>query len=84
MFISQKEVSTVICCDFIEKFLLPVLVPFNGSNPHSIVVIDSASIHHVDKVVQLCWWPAVAPSLYSLNLNPIEPVVVCQNTVPTT
>ena len=39
--------------DFIEKCLLPVLMPFNGSNPRSIVVIGNASTHHIDKVVQL-------------------------------
>ena len=74
-------------CDFIENCLLPLLMPFNGSNPRSIVVIDNASIHHVEKVVQLVsgvgallWFLP----LYSPDLNPIEPAVVCPNTIPTT
>ena len=27
-------------------------MPFDGSNPHSVVIMDNASIHHVDKVIQ--------------------------------
>ena len=38
---------------FVEHNLLPILQPFNGSNARSIVVMDNASIHHVDKVVSL-------------------------------
>jgi len=36
--------------DFIDKCLFPCLMPFNGINPTSVVVMDNASIHHVDKV----------------------------------
>ena len=64
-----------------------MLMPFNGSNPGSIVVIDNASIHYSDKVIQLVsgvgallWFLP----LHSPDLNPIEPVVVCPNTIPTT
>ncbi len=66
-------------CDFIRKCLLPVLLPFNGSNPRSIIVIDNASIHHIDQVVQLIsgagallWFlPA-----YSPDLNPLKKLLV--------
>ena len=64
-------------CDFIDKCLLPILQPFNGSNPRSIVIIDNASIHHIDEVMQLIsgagallWF--LPP--YSPDLNPIEEV----------
>ena len=50
---------------------------FNGSNARSIVIIDNASIRHIDEVVQmvssvgaLLWF--LPP--YSPDLNPIEPV----------
>ena len=33
--------------------LLPHLKPFDGSNEHSIVVMDNASIHHVDGIVSM-------------------------------
>ena len=31
---------------------LAVLQPFNGSNARSVVIMDIASIHHVEKVVE--------------------------------
>ena len=33
---------------FIRKYLIPVLRPYNGINPLSIVILDNASIHHVE------------------------------------
>lgn len=38
---------------FVEHNLLPILQPFNRSNARSIVVMDNASIHHLDRVVSL-------------------------------
>ena len=32
---------------FVHTHLLPHLQPFNGENPHSIVVLDNAAIHHI-------------------------------------
>ena len=64
-------------CDFIERSVLPAMMPFDGVNPRSILIMDNASIHHVDwaqKLVDtagcLLWFlPA-----YSPELNPIEEV----------
>ena len=77
VYLAEGGVSGDTFCDFIEKCLLPVLMPFNGSNHRSIVVIDNASIHHIDEVVQLV--SSVGALLwflppYSPDLNPIEPV----------
>ena len=36
--------------EFVERSLLPHLMPFNDINPHSIVVLDNCSIHHVDLI----------------------------------
>ena len=77
VYLAEGGVNGDTFCDFIEKCLLPVLMPFNGSNPRSIVVIDNASIHHIDEVVQLV--SSVGALLwflppYSPDLNPIEPV----------
>ena len=35
-----------------EKFatLLPILQPFNYINPYSVVILDNASIHHVEEI----------------------------------
>ena len=37
----------------VQKYLLPHLMPFNGANPHSVVIMDNASIHHVNEVVEM-------------------------------
>ena len=50
-------------------------MPFNGKNPHSVVMIDNASIHHVDGIKDLI--TGVGALLvflppYSPDYNPIE------------
>ncbi len=35
---------------FVTHSLNPLLQPFDGVNPHSVVVLDNASIHHVNHV----------------------------------
>ena len=37
----------------VENSLLPNLMPFNGYNPMSIVIMDNCSIHHIDEVQDL-------------------------------
>ena len=61
--------------DFVLDALVPHLQPFNGSNSHSVVVLDNASIHHVPHVVStLQSTGALVQFLppYSPDLNPIE------------
>ena len=62
-------------CDFIERCLVPILQPFNGTNARSVVVMDNASIHHVDDVVTTIQATgAILRFLppYSLDYNPLE------------
>ena len=57
---SMKGVQDVYLCegsvngdrflDFVRRTLLPLLMPFNGLNDHSVVVLDNASIHHVASI----------------------------------
>ena len=35
----------------LQSALLPHLMPFNGVNPYSIVILENASIHHVQGIV---------------------------------
>lgn len=60
---------------FIQTHLLPHLLPFNGTNPHSVVILDNCSIHHIPEVVKsiedvgslVVFLPP-----YSPDFNPIE------------
>lgn len=53
-------------------------MPFNGINPRSIIVMDNASIHHVQNVMDLIEDQAQAKVIflppYSPDLNPVETV----------
>ena len=61
--------------DFVENELMPTLMPFDGYNPRSVVIMDNCSIHHIDEVTELIqqtgaivhWLPP-----YSPDYNPIE------------
>ena len=64
-----------VFCDFLECSLLPQLLPFNGTNPRSIVFLDNASIHHVSHAVSLIQSVGALVHFlppYSPDLNPIE------------
>ena len=59
---------------FVQSSLLPILQPFNNINIRSVVVLDNASIHHVDKVRDLIEGQADSRLIYlppySPDLNP--------------
>jgi len=63
--------------DFTQTHLLPQLMPYNGINMHTVVVLNNHSIHHDHEI-----WKAfedvdalvlVLPP-YSPDLNPIEEI----------
>ena len=61
--------------EFIQATLLPHLMTFNGTNPHSVVIMDNCSIHHINDVVQMInQIGALVHFLppYSPDYNPIE------------
>ena len=49
--IVRGSVNGDIFMDFIQRVLLPNLMPFNGTNPNSVVLLDNCSVHHVEGVV---------------------------------
>ena len=62
---------------FVHSQLLPHLKPlnFDGSNEHSIVVMDDATIHHVDGIVNMTEEVGAMVMFllpYSPDFNPIE------------
>ena len=77
VYIAEGSVNGETFLDFIRRCLIPVLVPFDGVSPNSIVVMDNASIHHVDSVVEtILSVGALVRFLppYSPDMNPIEEV----------
>ena len=60
--------------DFFCQCVLPIM-PFNGHNSNSIVVLDNASIHHVERLqdivtgvgAKLCYLPPYSPDLMPLE-----------------
>ena len=40
-------------CDYLGESVLPSMLPFDGVNPRSILVMDNPSIHHVNKVQEM-------------------------------
>ena len=62
---------------FIRRSLLNIIQPFNGSNPKSVVILDNASIHHIDAVLDMIIATGALVRFlppYSPDLNPIEEV----------
>ena len=54
---------------------MPHVMPFDGINPHSVVIMDNASIHHVDGIVQMIQDAGALVLFlppYSPDQNPIE------------
>ena len=60
---------------FIRYSLSTVVQAFDGVSPNSVVVLDNASIHHVDQVVQSLKITGVMVHFlppYCPDLNPVE------------
>ena len=53
VYATAKNVNADTFCEYVECCLLPFLLPFNGTNPNSVVILDNASIYHVERVVRL-------------------------------
>ena len=51
-YLIEGNVNGDIFLQFVQRCLLNIIQPFDGNNARS-VVLDNASIHHVDAVVEL-------------------------------
>ena len=63
-----------ITYEFVQNCSLPYLMPFDGANPHSIVILDNASVHHVDGIADMIQEVGVLAMYlppYSPDYNPI-------------
>ena len=75
--LAEGSVNGAAFTEFIKDSLVPMLQPFHCFNPNSIVVMDNASIHHVDEVAKrIIQTGALLHFLppYSPDLNPVEQV----------
>ena len=62
--------------DMFERFvcecILPIIVPFDGNNHHSFLIMDNASIHHLRRIItgvgaKILFLPPYSPDLMSLE-----------------
>ena len=77
VFLAEGTITGDRFAHFVKKCLLPLLMPFNGVNPYSVVVMDNASVHHVETVTTLIRSAGahlIFLPPYSPDLNPLEPV----------
>ena len=59
----------------VQSSLLSQLMPFNGTNPNSVVIMDNCSIHHLHNVIRLIHTVGALVLFlppYSPDLIPIE------------
>ena len=73
--IHEGNINGQIFSDFISQSLVPLLQPFDGKNSRSVVVMDNASIHHVEEVATTIQnTGAILHYLppYSPDYNPLE------------
>ena len=75
VYLSEETVNSDIFEDFVRTTLLQILMPFNGINSHSVVVMDNCSVHHLERVTEMI--SSIGALIrflppYSPDLNPIE------------
>ena len=73
--ITSGTVNGDIFYEFARRNLIPQLQPFNGINPHSVVIMDNCSIHHVSEIVKMIEGVGAMVHFlppYSPDYNPIE------------
>ena len=61
--------------EFIQGTLVPEMLPYDGENPQSILVMDNCSIHHVQPVLKTLRDMGILVLFlppYSPDMNPIE------------
>lgn len=62
---------------FVSECILPIILPFNGNNPRSILIMDNASIHHcerIDEIITSVGAKILFLPPYSPDLMPLEEV----------
>ena len=74
-YIVEGGVNGDVFENFVRRSLLPILQPFNGSNPCSVVILDNASIHHLEQIEDIITGVGALTRFmppYSPDLMPLE------------
>ena len=82
VYIVEGNVTGEVFVKFVRNCLLPILEPFNGTNSHSVVVMDNASVHHYEEVADIITGVGSIVRFlppYSPELNPIENIFKSQS-----
>ena len=69
------SVDGAVFYDFVQTSLLHHLMPFDGHNPHSLVILDNCSIHHMEETIHMIQEVGAMVHFlppYSPDLNSIE------------
>ena len=69
------SVNRVIFFDFVRSVLIQEMIPFDGVNPRSILIMDNCSVHHVDEVKSVLQQAGIVTLYlppYSPDFNPAE------------
>ena len=78
VYLCEGTVNGETFADFVPSCLQSFIQPFNWINPHSVIIMDKASIHQVERVVDMIQDQLGACLLflspYSPDLNPVEEV----------
>ena len=75
VYVTSGSVNGDVFQHFFCKCVLPILLPFDGRNPRSTVIMDNASIHHVARIqeiirgvgARLMYLPPYSPDLMPLE-----------------
>ena len=77
VYLTEGNVNGDEFLNYVRRSLLPLLMPFNGANPKSVVIMDNASIHHVEEIESTIRGVGALVLFlppYSPDLNPVEEV----------
>ncbi len=73
--LTTSTVNWEVFYDFVRGSLIPQMMPFDGTNPCSIAVMDNLSVHNVPEIISLFQQAGILVMFlppYSPDLNPIE------------
>ena len=77
VFTTTDRVNGDVFERFVCECILPIILPFDGNNPRSVLVMDNASIHHLERIEEII--TGVGAKIlflppYSPDLMPLEEV----------